>query len=102
MKKLFYLFVLLGFVACNSGTQKSTEVAQPEQIFEATIDIGGLHCDACVTSVVKGVNTLNGIETVKVTLADSTAIVKYNASAVSIDEIEKSIEKRGYTIKAVK
>ncbi len=102
MKKLFYLIALIGFVACNSGTQKSAEVAQPEQIVEATIDIGGLHCDACVASVEKGVNTLNGIETVKVTLADSTAIVKYNASAVSIDEIEKSIEKRGYTIKAVK
>ena len=102
MKKIFYLIVLLGFVACNSGAQKNAEVAQPEQIVEATIDIGGLHCDACVASVEKGVNTLNGIETVKVTLADSTAIVTYNASAVSIDEIEKSIEKRGYTIKAVK
>lgn len=102
MKKLFYLIVLLGFVACNSGAQKNAEVAQPEQIVEATIDIGGLHCDACVASVEKGVNTLNGIETVKVTLADSTAIVTYNASAISIDEIEKSIEKRGYTIKAVK
>ncbi|QIA06969.1 heavy-metal-associated domain-containing protein [Draconibacterium halophilum] len=101
MKKLFYLFILLGFVACNSGTKKHTEVAQPEQIVESTIDIGGLHCDACVTSVEKGVNSLSGIESVKVTLADSTAIVTYNASAVSIDEIEKSIEKRGYTIKAV-
>lgn len=102
MKKLLYLFILVGFVACNSGTQKTTEVAQPEQIVESTIDIGGLHCDACVTSVEKGVNSLSGIESVKVTLADSTAIVKYNASAVSIDDIEKSIEKRGYTIKAVK
>ncbi|WP_297098173.1 heavy-metal-associated domain-containing protein [uncultured Draconibacterium sp.] len=102
MKKLLYLFILMGFVACNSGTQKTTEVAQPEQIVESTIDIGGLHCDACVTSVEKGVNSLSGIESVKVTLADSTAIVTYNASAVSIDDIEKSIEKRGYTIKAVK
>ena len=102
MKKLMYLFILIGFVACNSGTQKTSEVAQPEQIVESTIDIGGLHCDACVASVEKGVNSLSGIESVKVTLADSTAIVSYNASAVSIDEIEKSIEKRGYTIKAVK
>lgn len=102
MKKLLYLIVLVGFVACNSTTQKSNEVAQPEQIVEATIDIGGLHCDACVASVEKGVNALNGIETVKVTLEDSTAFVKYNSSAVSIDEIEKSIEKRGYTIKGVK
>ena len=101
MKKLLYLFILVGFVACNSGTQKNTEIAQPEQIVESTIDIGGLHCDACVASVEKGVNSLSGIESVKVTLADSTAIVTYNASAVSIDEIEKSIEKRGYTIKAV-
>ncbi|WP_321997864.1 heavy metal-associated domain-containing protein [Draconibacterium orientale] len=102
MKKLLYLFILVVFVACNSGTQKTTEVAQPEQIVESTIAIGGLHCDACVASVEKGVNSLSGIESVKVTLADSTAIVTYNASAVSIDEIEKSIEKRGYTIKAVK
>ena len=87
MKKLLYLFILIGFVACNSGTQKPTEVAQPEQIVESTIDIGGLHCDACVTSVEKGVNSLSGIESVKVKLADSTAIVTYNASAVSIDEI---------------
>ncbi|HYQ57683.1 MAG TPA: heavy metal-associated domain-containing protein [Draconibacterium sp.] len=102
MKKLLYLIILTGFVACNSGTKKNTEVAQPEQIVETTIDIGGLHCDDCVASVEKGVNSLNGIESVKVTLADSTAIISYNASAVSIDEIEKSIEKRGYTIKAVK
>ncbi|WP_320111465.1 heavy metal-associated domain-containing protein [Draconibacterium orientale] len=102
MKKLLYLFILVGFVACNSGTQKTTEVAQPEQIVQSSIAIGGLHCDACVASVEKGVNSLSGIESVKVTLADSTAIVKYNASTVSIDEIEKSIEKRGYTIKAVK
>jgi len=102
MKKLLYLFILVVFAACNSGTQKNTEVAQPEQIVESTIAIGGLHCDACVASVEKGVNSLSGIESVKVTLADSTAIVTYNASAVSIDEIEKSIEKRGYTIKAVK
>ena len=54
-----------------------------------------------MASVEKGVNSLSGIESVKVTLSDSTAIVTYNASAVSIDEIEKSIEKRGYTIKAV-
>lgn len=102
MKKLFYLLVLLGFVACNSGTKKTNEATEPKQIVESTINIGGLHCESCVASVEKGVKNLNGIETVKVTLNDSIAIVKYNASAVTLDEIEKSIEKRGYTIKSTK
>ena len=102
MKKLLYVIVLFAVAACNSGTKKTNEPTTPVQISESVIDIGGLHCDACVASVEKGINALDGIETVKVTLEDSTAVVQYNSSAVSIEEIEKSIEKRGFSIKNVR
>lgn len=90
-------------MACSSNEKKSeTKTVNKAEIVEATIDIGGLHCNNCVASVEKGLKALDGIEKVVVTLEDSTAVVKYNVSAVDIEKIQKSIEKRGYTIKGVK
>jgi Cu+-exporting ATPase len=90
-------------MACSTNDKKSeTKTIGKVEIVEATIDIGGLHCNNCVASVEKGLKALDGIEKVEVTLEDSTAVVKYNASAVDIEKIKKSIEKRGYSIKGVK
>lgn len=105
MKKLFYGILFLAFVSCssgnknvnNEGTQEKTENAQ---IVEATINVGGMHCDMCVASVTKGVNELEGITSVKVSLEDSTAVVSFQPDKVELASIEKAIEKRGYTIKS--
>lgn len=102
MKKLFYLFVLLIFVSCQSGTknQENTEPAdKPVEIVETTLNVQGMHCDMCVTSIEKGVNELEGIQFVKASLNDSTALVKFDASKTDLVEIEKAIVKRGYSIK---
>lgn len=103
MKNLIILLVAILFMACSNNDKKSeTKSVDKAEIVEATINIGGLHCNNCVASVEKGINSLDGIEKVVVKLEDSTAVVKYNASAVDIERIQKSIEKRGYTIKGVK
>ena len=102
MKNLFYLFILVAFVSCQSGNKNVKEEKtgeQPVQVVETNINIGGMHCDMCVASVTKGVNELEGIESVVVSLNDSTAVVTYNANKVELAQIEKAIESRGYTIK---
>lgn len=100
MKKLLFLIAIVGLFSCNSGNEKKTEnTAQSADLVEATINIGGLHCESCVASVEKGISSLDGIRNVVVTLADSTAIVKYDVSKLELAEIEKTVEKRGYTIK---
>lgn len=100
MKKLFYLLIVIAFVSCQSGSKKSGAVSvEVVKVVEATISIGGMHCDMCVASVTKGVNELEGIESVVVSLNDSTAIVHFNASKTDLTKIEKAIEKRGYSIK---
>ncbi len=102
MKKLFYLLAIIALVSCQSGT-KNAKVEEPAtekaQIVETTINIGGMDCDMCVKSVEKGVNELAGIESVAVSLNDSTAVVKYDANTVQLAQIEKAIEKRGYSVK---
>uniref|UniRef100_UPI0032179674 heavy-metal-associated domain-containing protein n=1 Tax=uncultured Draconibacterium sp. TaxID=1573823 RepID=UPI0032179674 len=100
MKKLLFLIAVIGLFSCNTGNkQKTVSDVKSTELVEATIHIGGLHCESCVASVEKGINGLDGIQNVVVTLTDSTAVVKYDASKLKLAEIEKTVEKRGYTIK---
>lgn len=103
MKNLFYLFILIVFISCKSGNKNANDektVEKPAQVVETTIHIGGMHCDMCVASVTKGINELEGIESVVVSLNDSTAVVSFNANKTGQTQIEKAIESRGYTIKS--
>lgn len=101
MKQLIFLIIIFAFISCQSGNKSNiTEpVAEPVEIVETTISIGGMHCDNCVASVEKGINGLDGIEALTVSLSDSSAVVKYDKSKVKLVDIEKSIEKRGYSVK---
>lgn len=101
MKKIIYLFLVLAFVSCQSGNKKTNVEAAPEsvEVVEATVNIRGMHCDMCVASIEKGINGLEGITSVAVSLNDSNAVVKFNPSKTDLKEIEGAIVKRGYTIR---
>lgn len=101
MKKLLILLIAVGFVACNSATQKTEEkaTAAPAGLVQASVSIGGMTCEHCVMSVTKGLNEVEGIAEVLVTLDDSTAVIKYDAAVVDMDDIKAAVEKRGYTVK---
>jgi Cu+-exporting ATPase len=102
MKKLISLIFIIALISCQSGNKKQQEENAPApsaEVVETTINIGGMHCDMCVASVEKGVNELDGIVSVKVSLEDSTAVVSYDKSVVAQTNIEKAIENRGYRIK---
>lgn len=101
MKNLLVVLIALVAFACSTSEKKTSEKnTSKAEIAEATISIGGLHCENCVASVEKGINSLEGIKNVVVTLEDSTAVVKYDKSSVDIEEIEKMVVKRGYTVKS--
>lgn len=96
------MLAIVAFVSCQSGTKNTNEekpAVQTAQVVETTINVGGMHCDMCVKSIEKGVNELSGIASVAVSLNDSTAVVSYDAGKVELAQIEKAIEKRGYSIK---
>ncbi len=100
MNKLFYLTILFALVACQSGPKsQQQDTSAKAQIVETTIDVGGMHCDMCVKSIEKGVKELDGITSVKASLNDSIAVVKFDSSKTNLTEIQKAIEKRGYSVK---
>lgn len=100
MKKLLIVLIAIAFVACSSGEKKAPESSSKNaEIVEASFNVCGMHCENCVASIKKGVNELEGIENITITLDDSTAVVKYDASQLAISDIEKAVEKRGFKVK---
>lgn len=100
MKKLLIILIAIVFAACSSGEKKATEsTSKNAKIVEASFNVCGMHCENCVASIKKGVNELEGIESIAITLDDSTAVIKYDATKLAMTDIEKAVEKRGFTIK---
>ncbi len=109
MKRILFQFLAIaaiGFLAgcqngssSNSGEQKNAE--QPAVMVEKAFSIKGMHCDMCVASIEKGVSQVEGVQAVTATLNDSTAVVRFDQARVDLADIEKAIEKRGYSVKEV-
>ena len=109
MKRILFQFLAItaiGFLAAcqsgsnnNGGGQKSNE--QSVAVVEKTFSIKGMHCDMCVASIEKGVSQVEGVQSVTAKLNDSTAVVRFDEASVELADIEKAIEKRGYSVKEV-
>ena len=97
-----YLIILLMVFAVSCQQNKKTDdkqnAAAPE-IVEVKFQVEGMHCTDCENSIVKGVNELEGIESVVASYTDSVAVVKFDKSKTTVQEITKQIEKRGYKVK---
>ncbi len=105
MQNLLSIIVLLFLISCQQGknhSMNSSRTKSEKVVHEEVLNIGKMHCEMCVASIEKGLNSVEGVEFVKVNLEDSTALVKYNNSKTNIDELRKAIEKRGYILKKSK
>ncbi len=65
---------------------------------EKTLQVPEVHCGHCKTSIEGAVGSLQGVENVEVTIDDATLDVKYDDSAVQLEEIKQTIEEQGYAV----
>ena len=64
----------------------------------ATLKVQGMSCGHCVNAVETGVGALNGINDVKVNLAEAEVAVSFNDAQVSLEQIKEAIEDQGYDV----
>ncbi|KAJ1537189.1 hypothetical protein HK096_002924 [Nowakowskiella sp. JEL0078] len=60
------------------------------------VNIDGMTCQSCVSTVTKVVEVLSGIYSVEVSLDKNQAIVEYDSNFLSLSEIAKAIEDCGF------
>ena len=63
-----------------------------------TLQIDGMTCASCVSSVENALNSIEGVSEATVNLATETAQVKYDASAVTFDDFVNAVDWVGYTV----
>lgn len=60
--------------------------------------IEGMDCAHCVSTIESAVRALPGVETVKVSLVDNSALVKLDPSKTSQDAVFEAVEDAGYDV----
>jgi periplasmic mercuric ion binding protein len=109
MKK--YIFVLLAATsisACNNKTENTTEstnneaittnLAQakktiaPENLAETELKIEGMTCQmGCANTIKTKLEALNGVDKAKVSFEDAKAVVYYDKTIVSVDDLKNTV-----------
>ncbi|MCA0986541.1 copper chaperone CopZ [Guptibacillus algicola] len=63
-----------------------------------TLTIKGMTCNHCKTAVESALTELNGVSRVEVDVAKGKAEVSYEASKVSVSDMNEAVEEQGYDI----
>ncbi|MCX6818454.1 MAG: cation transporter [Candidatus Aenigmarchaeota archaeon] len=64
---------------------------------EEIISIKGMHCKSCSDKIESVIGSLDGVESIKVTLIENNAFVKFDPAKNSFDEINSEIASIGYS-----
>ncbi|WP_343337745.1 Copper-exporting P-type ATPase [Terrisporobacter petrolearius] len=60
--------------------------------------IGGMTCASCAKAIERGVNKLDGIDSISVNVATERATINYDQSKLKLTQIRNVIEKAGYKV----
>jgi copper chaperone CopZ len=79
-------------------SEKQTIVVESSNIKITEFKISGMTCASCEQHVNHEVNKLNGIISSKASYVDGNAIIEFDQSKTSKEEIEKAINSTGYKV----
>lgn len=65
---------------------------------ETTLTIGGMHCATCALTIEDSLKDLPGVIDAKVNFALGKAVVEYDASSATAEDMKKAVENAGYKV----
>lgn len=68
------------------------------KINKQKLKIIGMHCTSCAMNIDWDLEDLNGVNSAKTSYGSQECVVEYDAEAVSLEEILKTVEKTGYKV----
>lgn len=98
MKKTSIIVLALGILFfSNINAQSKKEKVKPVTS-KVTFAVKGMTCNGCVEKVTKTLNNAKGVVSSKVSLENETAVVEFDKTKISVEEIEKSFKDSPYKV----
>jgi copper chaperone CopZ len=95
---VLFIVMNLAFTASaqdkKQRTNKTMNNATKEKV---VLSIDGMACMSCVANVKRTVASLDGVDSIEVSLANKNAHITYDAQKVDIEKIRQAINGRGFT-----
>lgn len=60
------------------------------------LKIEGMHCTGCSTRLEKVLNGLDGVSNASVNLETKNAVIEFDSSKITLEEIKETIEDAGF------
>lgn len=108
MKKIMCMMLLaILFWGCSGNKEKAEDIAgdnteelviAPENLQKIKFDVGGMTCTGCENTIIKGISELEGIAEVTASHVDSVAIVSFDKTKATPDQMTAAITKKGYEV----
>ena len=71
-------------------------VSDAQELTTATLVVDQMYCVACVQTVKKALNKVPGVAKIDVDLDKKTAVVRFDESKASVDDLMKATAKAGF------
>lgn len=82
----------------REAIEKAGYEMEEEESEKVTFQVGGMHCTGCSSAVEKAIQRHEGVVSANVNLAAEKAFVEFNNTALTVEDIRKSIEDAGYEV----
>ncbi len=82
--------------APSRGGLAQAQAVIPASITEVTLQLEGMTCAACATTVTTALNRVDGVVAAQVTDVPPRAVVRYDESVVSVDDLTNATTNAGY------
>lgn len=96
LSALFIVMSLTGAFAQDIKTEQKASSEQPGSIKKGVIPIEGMMCMSCVSTVKRKLTSLDGVDSIKISLEGKNASFTYDNRKIDIEKIRQAINDLGY------
>ena len=85
------------------GTEKEVQKSLPEESLKLVhLDVKGMHCEGCEKAIVASICKLEGIQQASASYTAGEAVVSFDSTKTSLEDIFQAIADAGYSVEGEK